>query len=104
MNSPVKGMVTPALVSIIDERVRQEEKWGIQRLSWTEWIATLMEEVGEAACAANTVHWAIRRESYGATAFPLEPLLGKLREELVHTAAVAVQMIEQIDEMCEGST
>lgn len=80
-------MATSALVSIIDERTRQDEKWGLQRHSWPEWIAILTEEVGEAAHAAVEERWRPTGD------------LGALRTELVQVAAVAVQMIEHIDEV-----
>jgi NTP pyrophosphatase (non-canonical NTP hydrolase) len=73
-------------VDVLEERGRQTETWGVQSLSWPEWILILTEEVGGAAQAASVVHW------NGAK-------LDHLREELVQVAAVAVQIVEAIDAM-----
>lgn len=79
-----------ALMDVSAERRRQTAKWGVQSLTWPEWILVLTEEVGEAAQAVNDAYW------HGAE-------LGHLREELVQVAAVAVQIIEAIDaDQAEG--
>jgi hypothetical protein len=83
-----------ALKAVVDERIRQELRWGIQRHSWPEWTCILTEEIGEAAQKANQLHWA-----NGATAFQKETLRKEFREELVQSAAVIVAMIEHMDEM-----
>ncbi len=74
---------------IIRERERQTEKWGLQRHSFAEWIAILVEEVGEAS--EQVVEYTFRNKSH----------IHQLREELIHTAAVAVQILEHIDELIE---
>lgn len=73
-----------AIRSVVAERERQEAKWGEQDLDDGVWSLILTEEVGEACQAA--LH-----DRFGG------PAAGKLREELVHAAAVAVQWIEAID-------
>jgi hypothetical protein len=85
-----------ALNAVVDERIRQELRWGIQRHSWPEWTCILTEEIGEAAQKANQLHWAD-----GGTAFQMEPLREEFREELVQSAAVIVAMIEHLDEIAE---
>lgn len=83
----------PAITSILEERERQNAKWGTQRHSWPEWMSILAEEVGEAAREANQAHWLkVADQSFKA------PKVQALREELVHSAAVAVQIIEHLDE------
>lgn len=86
--SQITVEMAKALDDVLEERIRQSEKWGTQRLSWPEWIAVLGEEFGEASKAAVDIHW-----QHNATT------LDQLREELVHVAAVAVQIIEHIDEV-----
>jgi NTP pyrophosphatase (non-canonical NTP hydrolase) len=81
----------PAMAAILAERERQTTRWGVQRHSWPEWLTILTEEVGEAATAANEAHW--------KSGFDGEDRLTPLREELVQVAAVAVAMIEHIDEL-----
>ncbi len=89
----VMGDDHPAVVSILQERKRQTAKWGEQRLSWPEWMSILSEEVGEAARMANQAHWLkVADQSFKA------PKVQAFREELVHSAAVAVQIIEHLDE------
>jgi len=74
--------------SIIAERSKQHAKWGTQRHVWGDWMAILGEEYGEACKEAVEL-------TFGKGDFPL------LREELVQIAAVAVAIIEQIDEVVE---
>lgn len=42
---------------IMQERYRQNEKWGVQRHNLGEWLGILMEEVGEFAQAVNAHHF-----------------------------------------------
>lgn len=79
-----------ALVSVRNERVAQDNKWGKQCHNWPEWMSILGEEFGEAAQAANKAWW-------GKMTDDVDELIRHLRTELVHTAAVAVQIIEHID-------
>lgn len=75
-----------ALSLVDEERNRQVEKWGTQRLSWVEWVSILAEEVGEAAQQANEVH------------FDPTGCLDKegLLLEVTQVAAVAVAIIEHL--------
>lgn len=70
-----------ALGAIIEERDRQNKKWGEQNHDPFTWLAILSEEVGEAAQAA--LH-----DQFGGEH------ADTLQEELVQVAAVAVQWIE----------
>lgn len=87
----------PILDEIMGERFRQLEKWGIQRHQPCEWIGVLGEEFGEASQAA--VHL---RFHPGKTTAEQLALVAHFREELVQIAAVAVAMIEQVDEEAWG--
>ena len=87
MNTAQMDAMRVVLNDIIDERKRQDERWGVQRLEWPVWMAVLTEEVGESAEASLEAH------------FNPQAPLGHLREELVQVAAVAVAMIEHIDEI-----
>lgn len=73
-----------AVGDVLNERERQNQKWGEQNHDDGWWTAILAEEVGEAAQAA--LHG-----RFGGRA------AGTLRDELVQVAAVAVQWIECID-------
>ncbi len=93
---PAPALVEHAIyAAIVDERAAQAAKWGRQRHSWPEWLSILAEELGEASQAANQAHWAkndcVRNARTDA-----------LREELVQVAAVAVQIIEHLDEVAAG--
>ena len=74
------------IADVVSERVRQNTKWGVQRHQYGDWIAILGEEFGEASQAA--VEYIFGRHAS----------TDDLRKELVQVAAVAVQIIEQIDE------
>lgn len=59
-----------------DERVRQDNLWGVQDHDEPKWLSILLEEVGEVARAVN------------------EKDVVSYRKELVQVAAVAVAMLE----------
>lgn len=81
-------------LDVVDERIRQHAIWGVQRHSWPEWISILTEEVGEAAQACNVLYWA-----NGASEGQRDGVRHALRIELVQVAAVAVAIVEHIDEL-----
>lgn len=85
-------MSKPAIAScfsddVAAERQRQNEKWGVQRHEWGDWIAILGEEFGEACQEALRLK------------FDRSNRLLALRAELVQVAAVSAQIIEHIDEI-----
>lgn len=85
------------LKQISDERTRQDEKFGEQRMhSPAEWLMILGEEVGEANQAALEAHFWNHK---GINLKPLDRLsrLEKYRKELIQVAAVAVAAIETLD-------
>lgn len=78
------------LSEVAAERVRQDAKWGEQNHEPTEYLAILVEEVGEAAREAVEVRFGLpgrHRLRHRAM----------LRSELIQVAAVAVAMVEAID-------
>ena len=88
------------LVDITEERQRQREKWGTQRHDFSVWHVVLAEETGELAeRILDYRHWKrdveqgrILSQELAATS------LKRMREEAIQCAAVAVSMIEHIDE------
>lgn len=65
---------------IVNERMRQDNKWGANRIhSFPLWLTVLQEEIGEASMAC------LERDDVG------------LRQELVQVAAVAQAMLESFD-------
>jgi NTP pyrophosphatase (non-canonical NTP hydrolase) len=72
---------------VLRERDQQDDRWGVQRHSWPEWMSILTEEVGEAAQAANNEY------------FHPSGDLSRLKEELVQVASVAIAMVEHIEEL-----
>lgn len=64
---------------IIQERKRQDKKWGMQRHPTSKWLAILGEEFGE-SCKAY-----------------LELNKKELRNELIQVAAVTIAFIENLD-------
>lgn len=69
---------------IAEERLRQDQKWGVQNHDHFTWLGILMEEVGESSKAAL-------EHRFGHAPARL------YREELVQVAAVAVAMLECYD-------
>jgi len=80
------------------ERIRQNNKWGEQHHHPIEWLAILMEEVGEAS--KEIVDWNFGNKSDDGTKFDktIQDLrIADYRTEMVQVAAVAIQMIEDLD-------
>lgn len=73
---------------IIEERKDQDAAWGEQNHNPIEWLAILMEEVGEASQAAVDGYFKpdAREANYEI-----------YREEIVQVAAVAINMIQSFD-------
>lgn len=72
------------------ERQRQDAKWGEQNHHPMEWLAILGEEVGEVNKAAL--------ETYFMYDHKAAQDYSEYRKELVQVAAVAVKMIQNIDQ------
>lgn len=70
---------------VLDERYRQNHKWGLQRHEHGKWLAILTEEVGEVAQAMQK-DW-----GWGK---PTDQ--DDLYTELIHVAAVASAIAEQV--------
>ena len=73
---------------VIDERKRQDKLWGVQNHHPMEWLSILGEEFGEVSRAVCEAHF-LGYESTGNWE--------QYRKELIHVAAVAVQMAECFD-------
>lgn len=84
---------------VIDERIRQHEIWGIQRVSLAEWGLILGEEYGEAIADATSLHFTNADEVPRARTIAN---LQCLRDELSHTAAVAIAWMEHVTENLEA--
>lgn len=101
-----------ALADVTNERIRQHQQWGVQRHDFPVWLTVLSEEVGELAQAMlqyRETDFAIQRtrEREMVDTFvsftpeqrdALEHRLLLMRAEAIQVAAVAVAMIEHIDE------
>ena len=74
-----KQTLEDILQKIVEERKRQDDKWGEQNHEPYKWLAILGEEVGEANKAV------------------LENNQKNIREELVQIAATAVAMYESLE-------
>ncbi|MDX8367835.1 MazG-like family protein [Cytobacillus sp. IB215665] len=81
------GITDIVLMDVAAERVRQEMKWGKQRHSDGDWLKILVEEVGEVAQAMQI------NQGWGKSSDASDQY-----KELIHVAAVAVSMAEQIKE------
>lgn len=80
---------TDVLQWILDERGKQDEKWGEQNHEPFTWLAVLMEEVGEVNQDALKAFFDSPEHK--------NKHLAACREELIQVAAVAVAMIESIE-------
>lgn len=72
---------------VLRERIRQDDKWGIQDHEDGIWLAILGEEFGEVAKEVFEEDHLLRSRR------------SELREELVQVAAVAIAWIEALDRL-----
>jgi hypothetical protein len=72
------------LAEVIDERARQDAKWGQQNHSPANWLMILGEEVGEVNKAAYEAEFHDKSIAF-------------YREELIQVIAVALAMVESLD-------
>lgn len=103
LNQRVVGGI---LADVRREREAQHAKWGTQRHGYTVWTTVLTEEVGELCKEALQMRDVlIDGDQDGADvrefAEGLTARLRMMRLEAVQVAAVAVAMIEHIDEEIE---
>lgn len=83
----VTGLMQEVNTDVLQERVKQNMKWGIQRHGHGDWLMILTEEVGEVAEAMQKVKgWGKPSDA------------DDLYEELIHVAAVASAIAEQVKE------
>lgn len=92
---------TRAVFDVLDERERQDAKFGDQTaMPIPEWMLVLAEEFGEAAKDALDTYNALRGpEADRVGDSPAVRTAKNFRTELIQTAAVAVAMIEAGDKM-----
>ena len=76
-------------ILVIQERISQEAKWGIQNHSLKEWCIILMEEMGELAAASLERQWPDNTS-----------LAEHTQEEIVRVAAVC-QAIYESGKRCD---
>lgn len=74
----------PEVQALLEERKRQNEKWGEQNHGLPVWILILTEEVGEAAEAVLKI-----REG--------KMTVEDFRTEIIHCGAVCVQILEYLE-------
>lgn len=93
---------------VVQERMRQLKKWGVQDRSMEMWMCILMEEVGEANrevvdyVCENRPKWDKEEDSLIDFNEVQKSRLGNFRKEMVQVAAVAVQVIEWFDRVHGG--
>lgn len=81
------------LGEVEQERLKQDQKWGVQNHSPSDWLTILGEEFGEACKAALEAKF---QKDYPAQ-YTGEVGLHLYRKELIQVAAVAIAAIESLD-------
>ena len=80
------------------ERIRQDQKWGVQHHHPMEWLVILMEELGEASKEMVDYNFGYNlKGSSEANASRQAQRKANYRTEMVQVAAVAMSMIEDFD-------
>lgn len=77
------------LDEILEERKRQDAKWGVQNHKPIEWSAILTEEVGEVSREALELHFTNFYSDTGQ--------MERYRKELIQCAAVCVNALEALE-------
>lgn len=91
---PMRSYVTgKVLEEVLEERHRQDQKWGEQNHDPETWLAILGEESGELATAI------LKNKFDGHTQFDQGDTreMNDPRKEAIQVAAVAVAMVESLD-------
>ncbi|MBP3037958.1 MazG-like family protein [Bacillaceae bacterium Marseille-Q3522] len=79
------------MVSVINERHRQDEKWGEQNHNAPVWLGILGEEFGELCQAVNETWFDNGPEARKKGGYE------NMRAEAIQVAAVAVSFVECLD-------
>ncbi|MFJ7471077.1 hypothetical protein ACIQWI_21280 [Peribacillus frigoritolerans] len=87
MNKVDDQLKKDVLHAVEKERLRQNTLWGKQRHTYGDWLKILIEEVGEVAQAMQ------KDQGWGK-----DSDASNLYSELIHVAAVAVAIAEQVKE------
>jgi NTP pyrophosphatase (non-canonical NTP hydrolase) len=102
----VKGLIAKrmyeegAIDAVVEERNRQDAKWGEQNHSPEWWHLILAEEVGELAQAILSTHVdACQSENLSTSELPAMPMayeedMDEIQRECVHVAATALAFLE----------
>lgn len=85
--SKIEETMSVVNMNVFEERLRQNDKWGLQRHPIGVWLAILGEEFGE-VCQAS--------QSYLNLVSSKETDADDLYMELIHVAAVASAIAEQV--------
>jgi NTP pyrophosphatase (non-canonical NTP hydrolase) len=95
LNEQIVKLMIAVNQEVFLERMRQNEKWGIQRHPMGTWLAILGEEFGE---VSQAIQYVLGLPSCKETD------ANNLYKELIHVSAVASAMAEQILESEEVIT
>lgn len=88
-NTKIAPLMQQINKAVMHERIRQNQKWGIQRHNMGKWLAILAEEFGEVAQAMQG--------PLGLTSMK-DTDADDLYTELIQVAAVACAIAEQVKE------
>lgn len=84
------------LTELVDERQRQDAKWGEQNHPMPVWMTVITEEIGEAS-EAVLKWWFASDYTDKANELANELRIDTIRTELIQVAAVTVAAIESFD-------
>lgn len=89
---PVPAQMSKAIAMIVEERKSQDQKWGnYQQHPVREWLAVLLEELGEVAQRINDDTY---QGSSKVDYFSSPQAARALRDEIVQVAAVAAAWLQ----------
>jgi hypothetical protein len=97
-SEPCGQVASLAFAALLQERLRQDAKWGEQNHDPITWLAILGEEVGEASQNALTARFHQHSPpGCGSAAEFREDQLRCFRTEMVQVASVALAIVECMD-------
>ncbi|MEK6879824.1 MAG: hypothetical protein AABY22_09470 [Nanoarchaeota archaeon] len=88
---------TEVLKQIVEERIRQGKKWGVQHHNQPFWLSILIEEVGEVGNLLNENEERMFYFNNINDKLDYEKYFKNLKEELIQVAAVAVAWLEDLE-------
>lgn len=92
-----------AMIEVLQERKRQDKKFGIQNNNQIEWVAILVEEVGEASKEAVDWHFGFGIDDPTLTVAIQTARQFDYRKEMIQVSATALSAVQSFDRQTDNA-